>query len=191
MTKKNLRQLDYKKVAKLDSDMWREYYDHHFLRMFILLLKLMKTQFELAWPLVFKSAYYAGIAATNYRIRKGREDYASVKKYLVKFYKVISDNSTESFDYHKAAEVELEWWDIHRYPERYKKTLEMSLAEGMALIYNGDPKNFLEYGALRAEAMILRDDMGDTQKIEPDWVKIESLLSDSWRSMYAAVQRSS
>jgi len=191
MTKKNLRQLDYAKVAQLDSGMWREYYDHRFFRMFILLLKLMRTQFQFGWLLALRSAYRAGAAATNYRVRKGRENYAGVEKNLVKFYKLISDNSMESFDYRKAAEIELEWWNIHRYPERYERTLGASLAEGMAIIYDGEPKDFSEYGRLRAEAMLLRDEMGDVKQVEPDWVKITSLLSESWKSMYKAAQRKS
>lgn len=187
MTKKNLRQLDYVKVAKLDSDMWREYYDHHFFKMFILLLQLMRTQFQFGWLLVLRCSYYAGIAATRYRVMKGRENYGAVERNLTKFYKLISDNSTEPFDYRKAAEIELEWWNIHRYPEQYEKTLEVSLAEGMAVIYSGKLNDFLEYGRLRAEAMVLRDQMGDIQKVKPDWLKIESLLSESWKSMYGAV----
>lgn len=189
MTKKDLRQLDYVKVAKLDSDMWREYYDHHFLKMFILLLRLMHTQFQFGWFLTLRCAWYAGIAATSYRLRKGRENYKAVEASLVKFYKLISDNATEPFDFVKAAEIELEWWNIHRYPEKYEKTLGRSLAEGMAVIYHSAPEDFMEYGRLRAEAMVLRDKMGDIQKVEPDWTAIESLLTSSWKSMYEAVQR--
>jgi hypothetical protein len=148
----------------------------------------MRTQFQFGFVGALKAAYYAGIAATSYRIRKGHENFSTVQRNIEKFYALISDNSTEPFDYRKAAKIELEWWNIHRYPERYKKTLEVSLAEGMAVIYNGKSKDFLEYGLLRAQAMLLRDEMGDVQRTEPDWNKIESLLLDSWRSMHEAVQ---
>lgn len=185
---KDLRQFDYQKVAKLDSDMWRAYYNHQFFKLFLLLIRLMRTQFQFGHFLALRTAYYAGIAATDYRIRRGHENMARVEKRLIKFYQVISANSKEPFDYKKAAEIELEWWNIHRYPKRYKKTLEVSLAEGAAIIYNGKTKDFLEYGRLRAEAMILRDQMGDVQKVEPNWKKIESLLTTSWRSLHDAVQ---
>jgi hypothetical protein len=188
MAKKNLRQLNYRRIAKLDTDMWRAYYSHRFFRLFLLLLQLMRTQFQFGFISALRAAYYAGIAATGYRIRKGHENFSGVQRNLEKFYSLISDNSMEPFDYRKAAEIELEWWNIHRYAERYEKALEVSLAEGMAIIYNGKPKDFLEYGRLRAQAMLLRDEMGDVQRTEPDWKKIESLLLDSWKSMHEAVQ---
>lgn len=189
MSKKNLRQLDYQKVAKLDSDMWRAYYDHRFLKLFLLLVQLMHAQFQFGWFLALKAAYYSGFAATDYRINRGHEPYARVERHITKFYKAISDHATEPFDYRKAAKLELEWWNIHRYPKKYEKTLEASLAECMATIYSGNQKDFIEYAHYRAEAMVLRDEAGDVKKIEPDWQKIESLLLGSWKVMLQAAQK--
>jgi len=185
MAKKNLREFDYKKTAKLDTDMWEAYYNHNFLRLFMLLLKLMRSQFQFNWPTALKSAYYAAIAATNYRLRYGKETFPVAQKYLVKFYKLVSDNATEPFNYQKAAETELEWWNIHRYPTKYEKKLGVSLAEGMAVIYNGKSADFMKYGDYRAEAMILRDNT----KAKPDWQKIGALLDTSWQALYDAAQK--
>jgi hypothetical protein len=189
MSKKDLRQFDYRKVAKLDSAMWRAYYNHQFFKMFILLLKLFRTQLHLGWFSTTRLAYYSAWAAADYRLKKGRENYERTFKNLVKFYRVISKNATKPFDFQKAAELELEWWDIHRYPKKYKKTLEESLAEGMAAIYNIKPADLHEYASYRAEAMHLPGHEGDKQEDPVNWNKIDKLLVKSWRYAHQAIQK--
>jgi hypothetical protein len=189
MAKSDLRQFDYEKVAGLDTDMWRSYYNHQFLKMFVQLLQVMRTQLRLNWFLTFRLALYSGWAAADYRLQKGREDYPRVQKNLVKFYKIISDNCTEPFDYQKAAELELEWWDIHRYPSRYKKNLEQSLADTQAAIYHTRPTKFKEYAHSRAVAMLLPNHEGDKQENPPDWDEIHKLVLKSWQSLHTAIQK--
>ncbi len=165
MTKSNLRDFDYRRVAKLDNDMWRAYYNHRFLKMFTLLLRLIRTQLHLNWFLTFRAAYYSALAATNYRLKKGHEDYK------------------------KAAELELRWWDVHRYPSKYQQSLVNSLAKGMAVIYNVKPEILQEYARYRAEAMLLPKHNGDKQKNPPDWHQIETLLIKAWHSAHQSLQK--
>ena len=189
MAKSNLRQFDYKKVAKLDADMWQSYYNHQFIKMFVQLLRIMRTQLHLNWFLTFRLARHSGWAATVYRLEKGHENYPRVLRNLVKFYKTISDNCTKPFDYQKVAELELEWWDIHRYPSKYKKTLEQSLADAQAVIYHTGSTEFKDYAHGRAVAMLLPKHEGDKQDNPPDWNEINKLLLKSWKSLYATVQK--
>jgi hypothetical protein len=189
MAKSNLRQFDYKKVARLDADMWRSYYNHQFIKMFIQLVRVMRTQLHLNWFLTLRLARYSGWAAADYRLKKGRENYPRVLRNLVKFYKIISDNCTEPFDYQHVAELELEWWDIHRYPNKYKKSLEQSLADAQAAIYGTDSVKFKAYAHSRAVAMLLPKHEGDKQDNPPDWLKINDLTLKSWHALYTAVQK--
>jgi hypothetical protein len=187
--KKDLKEFDYRAIAKLDGDMWRAYYQHQFPTLFALLLKLFRSQFASSWFVVLWLAYYAAWAATDFRIRKGRENHQRVLRSLVKFYKIMSDNSTRSFDYAKAAELELEWWDIRRYPHKYDSTLELSLAKNVAIVHGIGVNQAKDYAHYRAKAMLLRDEQGDIQRVEPDWQKIEDLLIKSWRSLHREVNR--
>jgi hypothetical protein len=189
MSKSDLRQFDYKKVAKLDADMWRSYYNHQFLKMFLQLLQLMRTQLHMNWFLTIRLAHYSGRAAAQYRLKRGHEDYEKLLKILIKFYKIISAHSIEPIDYKEAARFELEWWDIHRYPAKYEKGLEQSLAEGMGSIYNVGPDKMKEYAHYRAVAMMIPNHQGDNQPVPPDWAKIEKLLTKAWKSAYQAVQK--
>lgn len=189
MAKANLRQFDYKKVAKLDADMWRSYYNHQFIKLFKQLCMIISTQMRLSWFHTLRLAFHSGWAATDYRLNKGQENYHRVLKNLVKFYKIISDNCTEPFDYQKAGELELEWWNIHRYPDKYKKSLEQSLADAQAAIYNTSPAKFNKYAHIRAIAMQLPNHQGDKQDNPPDWNEINQLLLKSWHSLHTTVQK--
>ena len=188
MAKANLAIFNYQKVAKLELETWRAYYSHRYVTLFLLLFRDLRNQFHFNWPVSLKAAYYSGIAAADYHIKKGQENYSRIENNLINFYKVISDNSTKPFDYTRAAELELEWWNIHRYPENYKKTLELSLSESIAIIFNGKSKDFREYAHLRSKAMLLRDKTAN-KKIEPDWSQIESLLLDAWKLAHEAIIR--
>lgn len=190
MKKTDLAQFNFQKMAQLDSDMWRAYYNHQFFKLFFLLVRLMKTQFRFNWAITLQLAYYSGWAAAYYRIKKHkgvRND--KVLDNLTRFYKLISENSLEAFDYTKAAKRELAWWDIHRKSYKNNKELEQSLADGMAAIYNIPASNLSEYAHYRAEAMILPRHEGDKQPIPTDWQKVTEMLVKAWGSLHAVVQK--
>lgn len=189
MAKIDLREFDYKRVAKLELDIWRAYYKHQFLKLFFLLFQLLRTQVHLNGYLTFKLAFYSAFAAADYRIKRGHENYERDLNKLVSFYRIISKHSVDPFDYKKAAKLEFEWWDIHRYPEKYKKTLEQGLAEATAAVHNVKPESLKEYAHYRAIAMMIPDHKGDRQKIKPDWQKAELLLLKSWQSLHQAIQK--
>lgn len=189
MTRCNLRDFDYKKLARQEAGAWQAYYNHRFIRMFFLLLMALRTQLKLNWLLTLRLAWHSARAAATYRLRLGREDYASTLKSITSFYEIISGHCTEPFNHQKAAKLELEWWDIHRYPERYEKSLEQSVAEASAIVYGVNVQKLEEYARFRAKAMALPNHQGDKQTNPPDYKEITSLLLKSWGSLHAAVQR--
>ncbi len=138
MAKSDITQFDYQKVAKLDTNMWISYRnsDRRSIGLFLQAFRLIKYELRFSWATTFKMGHYAGWAAAVYRLRKGNENYAKAQKNLTKLFKTVSANCTEPFDYNKAAKLELEWWDIQRYPKKHTKSLEQSLAENMAAVYN-------------------------------------------------------
>lgn len=192
MSKSDLTQFNFQKMARLDSDMWRAYYNHQFFKLFLLLIQLMKTQFRFNWFTTLRLAYYSGTAAAYYRIKKHKGvDNDRVLRKLSRFYKLISSNATETFDYEKAAKLELAWWDIHRRSYKNNAELEQSLADGMAAIYNIPASKLREYAHYRAEAMILPRHEGDSQSTPTDWEAITNMLVKAWESLHATVQKRS
>lgn len=190
MQKIDLRQFDYKRMAKLDADMWRAYYNHQFLKLFLQLIQLLKTQFGFSWFITVRLAYYSAGAAAYYRTKKHKGvDNTRVFKNLAKFYGLIAKHSVKPFDYAKAAELELAWWDVHRKSYATNPELERSLANGAAVIYNVPAKKLHEYAHYRAEAMILPRHEGDEQSEPVDWQKLTEHLVKAWGSLHAAVQQ--
>jgi hypothetical protein len=190
MAKSDITQFDYRKVAQHDADMWRSYYNHQFFKLFTQALRLTRDQLGFNWFLTLKLSYHAAWAAADYRLNKGKENYPRTLKNLIKLYKIISKNCTEPFDFKKAAELELEWWDIHRYPDKYPKTLEQSLADAMAVIYSVKPSaNLTDYAHRRAVAMMIPDHHGDDHATPIDWPKVNKLLLESWKSLRLAIQK--
>lgn len=106
------------------------------------------------------------------------------KKNLTKLFKTVSDNCTQPFDYGEAAKLELEWWDIQRYPEKHKKSLEQSLAENMAAVYNVAALKTEGYGRNRAKALLLLSK--DDQTFDKG--EFSTLLNKSWESLHESIQ---
>ena len=186
----HLREFDADEVARLETAMWRSYYEKERVQLFNQLSKLLRTQYDM--PLVRSNqvAYYAANAAFVFKKGKQRSDYEAALPDLVKFYQSLRNISDIPFDVDRAARLELEWWIIHR--ERAKHPpgdLAHALAELQAEIYRIPIERLLEHGRLRAEAMTLRDTKADTGGVtEADWAKIDELLHQSWRSLAAAVK---
>ena len=186
----HLREFDADEVARLETAMWRSYYDKAQVQLFKQLSELLRTQYDM--PLIRSNqvAYYAASAAFVFKEGKQRPDYEEALPDLVKFYQSLRNMSDIPFDADRAARLELEWWIIHR--ERAKHPpgdLAHALAELQAEIYRIPIERLLEHGRLRAEAMTLRDTKADTGGVtEADWAKIDELLHQSWRSLAVAVK---
>lgn len=186
MTKSDITQFDYQKIAKLDTNMWISYRksNRKFIGLSLQAFRLIKHELRFSWITTARMAFYAGRAAAVYRLRKGNENYVKAQKNLTKLFKTVSDNCTKPFNYNKAAKLELEWWDIQRYPEKHKKSLEQSLAENMAAVYNVTPKRTEGYGRNRAKALSLLNK--DDQRFDKG--EFSTLLKKSWKSLHDSIQ---
>ena len=186
-----MREFDADEVARLETAMWRSYYEKKQVQLFNQLSELLRTQYHM--PLVRSNqvAYYAANAAFIFKDGKSEKDYEKVLPELVKFYGAIRKMSDIPFDVDRVAHLELQWWIIHR--ERWKRPsddLPKALAELQAAIYGVPVDRLMEHGRLRAQAMTIRDTKADAGQAmtEEDWKKINDLLRQSWGSLANAVK---
>lgn len=171
--------------------MWRAYYEHRFLKLFSLLLRLTKNFFGFSYLRSIPPAFYAAKAAIIFRRNKGKENdenMKSVLKNLSCLYEIIRKNSVEKFDHKQVAELELEWWLVDRYPERYQTSRSVALANAMAALFSIDPDNLTTYATARAEAMVLCDKIEGATTQLVDWGKVRVLLKVSYSELSKAVQ---
>jgi hypothetical protein len=186
----HLREFDPDEVARLETAMWRSYYEKRRLSLFNQLSELLRTQYDM--PLIRSNlvAYYAANAAFVFKKGKQRADYEKALPDLVKFYSAVREMSDLPFDVNRASRLELEWWIVHR--ERAKhapEDLTRALAELQAEIYHVPVERLIEHGRLRAEAMTIRDTKAEASGVtEADWQHIDELLHQSWRSLSEVVK---
>src|SRR6266508_3932687 len=78
----HLREFDADEVARLETAMWRSYYEKQQLRLFNQLSELLRTQYNM--PLVRSNqvAYYAANAAFVFKDGKQQTDYAKIDELL-------------------------------------------------------------------------------------------------------------
>src|SRR5437660_11897287 len=85
----HLREFDPNEVARLETAMWRSYYEKERVRLFNELSELLRTQYHM--PLIRSNqvAYYAANAAFVFKDGKERPDYEKALPDLVKFYTAV------------------------------------------------------------------------------------------------------
>ena len=188
--KTSLREFDSDEVARLETAMWRSYYEKQRVRLFNEATELLRTQYHLTPVKSNVVAYYAANAAFVFKEGKQRSDYEKALPDLIKFYNYLHNLSDIDFDVYKVSKLELEWWIIHRERENHAPgDLARALAELQAAIYNVPVERVMEHGRLRAEAMTIRDTKAEQGGVtEADWAKINDLLRRSWSSLAQAVK---
>lgn len=184
MAKQSLKSFDAVKVARLDAAMWQAYYSHKFIKLFFLLVELFQEQFKVNFLVSVKMAYYSGKAATVFR---KNEDIIKAGRYLVAFFDVIKEHAIEDFDSKQAAKTELEWWLVHRYPQKYRQSLVEALSLAMSALYSLPAQTFNSYGSERSAAMHLRD----SASAEPGWTAIQAHLEKSYVALKEAINKPS
>ena len=184
-----LREFDADEVARLKTAMWRSYYGHRRVKLFLKLGELLRTQYRSPFWKSNRVAFYAARAAFRFKDGRGRADYERALPDLVRFYREIRAVSDVPFDAGRAARLELEWWIVHRERKRHPPgALAQSLAELAAEVYRVPPGRLAEHARLRAEAMEIRDTRAEQGGVaEEGWARIGALLHRSWQSLRRAV----
>jgi len=185
----DLRNFDPRAVARLDNAMWRAYHERKPIPLFLDLAQLLRTQFHFPFLRSYRGAFHAARAALVFKRGQGRGDYEEALPDLRAYFGDIHGLSRTEFDVRHAAELELEWWIVHR--ERGledQDSLAHTVAAAAAALYRVDPATLETYGRKRAEAMAIRDyESSHGGVTDTDWAKIGGLLDDSWRVLWEAV----
>lgn len=184
-----MRSFDPNEVARLDTAMWRSYYAKQQVKLYNQMTELLRTQYNLPFVRSNTVAYQAARAAFVFKGGHNRQEYEKALPYLVSFYTSLHKVSDIGFDVDRAAQLELEWWIIHRERDKHPPgDLERALAELSAELYQMPAERFSEYARLRTEAMTIRDTKADKGGVtEADWARIDELLHASWRSLFEVV----
>jgi hypothetical protein len=183
----DLRDFDPAYVARLETSMWRAYYDRQRLRLYTDLCELLRRQYHMSLTRSYVTAFYAARAAFVFKDGKSRADYERALPGLRRYYAEIRAASATPFDVERVARLELEWWISHR---NRSAQLQSDLGQLQSAIYSLPPERFQAHAQARAEAMYLRDDRAAAGSVsDQEWEQIDRLLLRSWTSLHTAVNR--
>lgn len=191
-SRNSLRQFNPTKVARLETAMWRSYYEKKPVLLFWQLATGLRQQFHAPFWRSFVLGFQATKAAFVFKqSNKSKGSAEQVLPDLIGYYTSIQELSVETFDVSKVAQLELNWWIVHRRRDRYSYgDLANALVNTSAALYNQPATSFTTYGRLRADAMQMCDQVRNHPNgaTEADWLRIETLLNQAWGSFYQAVQ---
>jgi len=182
----DIRVFDPDEVARLETAMWRSYYDRRRLPLFAQLVSLLQGQFHLQPLRAVALAALAARAAAVFQVGASHDDYRRALPYLERYYAGIRAVSEVPFDPRRAAALELEWWIVHREVDDHPPgDLEHALAGLAAELYQVPAERLWAHAARRAEAMTIRDRTSrrEVGVLDDDWDRIEAVLWVAWKAL--------
>jgi hypothetical protein len=186
---RDLRRFDPDAVARLETAMWRDYYDRRPAALFADLAESLHMQFGFPLLRSYAGAWHAAAAAFIFKDGHDRDDYRRALPALRAYFESIRRTGDIDFGVDAAATLELEWWIVHREAAgRGPDELALACARAAAALYRIPVDAALEHGRWRAVAMILRDVRADAGGVsEDDWTQIESDLRRSYHALAVAL----
>lgn len=179
---RSLREFDPDRLAALETDMWRAYYKKEKLRLFSLLVSMLREQYRLPYAKAVGVAFHWARAAATFGDATG--DYDRVLPDLAAGYGTLRQFLDAHWDDAEVARAELAWWVARRIPtERSPENVGRLIGELYARIYQAPAARVATAGLLRAQAGWLRDQGGAAA----DWETVARLLHDSYRSLHDAL----
>src|SRR5256884_7061215 len=183
----DLRAFDPAEMARLETAMWRDYYEERYPALFYHLYDLSRSQFGFSPFDSVRIALSAARAARTFQPTRSRREADAALPDLVAYYELLQPAAPAAFDVREAAQLELDWWQARR--EAFSpRSYGLTVAEVAALTY-GKPRDdpaLRQSGIERAEAMGYRDTRGRTMT-DQDWSEIERRLLGACKLLKAAI----
>jgi hypothetical protein len=169
-------------MADLELGMWQAYYAKERVRLFALLVTMLREQHHYPWVTATREGFYLARAAATFG--DARADYERVLPDLEAGYGIAKNWLQAGFDVRALARAELAWWVARRTPgQNSPEQVGSLMADAYALLYEVPRARVMRAAVLRAQAGALRD----AQAERPDWDAIRKLLRDSYADLQTAI----
>jgi hypothetical protein len=181
----HLASFDPNAIARLETGMWRDYYEHKKLALALGLYSLFRDEYRFSPLDGLRLARSAAQAAIVFKDSTNDDEADRALPELRAYFQVMRDRGDKTFDVGEAARLELAWWKARRHqktPREYGK----DVASAAAIVYGVPPERLEAYGQLRAEAMDYRDRRDDRMTAE-DWDHVQRVLERAFGELAKAV----
>jgi hypothetical protein len=178
----DLHAFDPQIMGRMESAMWRSYYEGRWVRLGWQAMQLAHGQYGFSWWDSARMSAHAAVAAMYFR--KNTDDPRCLAE-LVSYYRIAQHALPLQLDVQKLAGLELQWWKERRQnvpPEDYAHTI----AKLSGSLYGIGEKSALPAAGLRTTAMAYRDSRRDGKMTDADWAEVSRQL----QLAYAALKES-
>jgi hypothetical protein len=182
-------QFEPERVAYYEAYGWRAYYERRWFQVLRLIVGLCQQQFHIPFPMSLLAAYYTTRASAAWVPVDHNEQ--KVLSYLQKFYRVARHYSGLQFNPVYVAQLELEYFDVHRrlVGAEDKSEFVETLVQLHSAIFGLSPEAVRESAHWRVRAADVVDLITGklSTNVEEDWAKLEEYLRRCYRSLQLAL----
>jgi hypothetical protein len=128
------RAFDPRRVGSLECDAWVAYYRREWLVFLRAAVGLTRHTFGLPWPQTLWGAWLV-LRANQLWSPFPDNDPEGARRTMERFYKIVARRYEETFDPPRAAELEVEWWRVHRHHQHDDGSENTALIDALAALY--------------------------------------------------------
>jgi len=177
----DLTAFDPDAMARLETSMWRDYYEKRYVALFRDLYDVSRSEHHFSPLDSVRIALAAAGAAKTFQPSTSRAGAEAAIPQLVTYFQLLSKGVDHKVEIEEAARTELAWWQARREavgPQDYG----LMIARVATLVYGVDGPDLRRSGVVRAQAMAYRDQRGDAIT-DADWGRIEDELRTAYGLM--------
>lgn len=190
-----MRSFDPRVVGGRECRAWETYYRREWVAFLVASVGLVRSAFGMSWPRTLVGAWLV-LRANQVWAPFPDNDPDAARKLMTRFYQLLRKSERERFDPTRAAQLEVEWWRVHREAQHGDGSgpsaeLTAALRDLYAYSYSVGPSEVDRAAALRAEAMDVSDRWVESgcDPDDPQLAHERALLVRSYAGLLAAVHR--
>ena len=153
-----IRNLDPRKLAYYEKENYVAYYEKDWMKLLRVSVGMVKESFGLSWLQAIYGAYLIARAEIAFAPFPNN-DVPLAEAYVRRFYQFIKNVHHEDLDVKQAAQLEVNWWGIHRklFGNKENQELVDALLCLYEKIYGAESGKFKEAAYQRAMGMLYSD----------------------------------
>jgi len=190
-----LRSFSPLRVGHLEADVWVAYYQREWARFLALSVLVVRTAFGMDWIRTVHGAWLVLRANQLWAPPPPKSDPAGARRCMRRFYALLRLTHGEPANPARAAELEVEWWRVHRIHQRGEdgdtEPLVDALSQLYAYTFGVDEAALRPAAEQRARAMDLVDQwVTEGRRMDsPLLPPMRAALVRSYAALLAAVHR--
>ncbi len=189
-----MRSFDPRAVGTLECRAWETYYRREWAAFLLASVRMVRAAFRMSWPRTLRGAWLV-LRANQVWAPVPDNDPDAARRLMVGFYRLLAAAEPgTALEPERAAELEVEWWRVHRAHqggEQGMEALVAALADLYAHCYAAEHAAVEPAARLRAEAMDVSDAWVEAGR-DPEDARLDNeraLLVRSYAALLAAVHR--